>query len=85
MFLSNLKVTQDEYILILCSYLLHHVLLLKKSPFDGINAFAKLEPELWHANIDVQFILDAYVAVTYCSSYITKMDCTKSIVSKKII
>ncbi len=35
---------------------------------------------LWFANIDFQFILDSYVAATYYTSYMTKID--KSITSE---
>lgn len=35
-------------------------------------------PQLWYANIDKQFILDAYVVASYCSSYMTKQDMTLS-------
>ena len=29
---------------------------------------------LWNANIDAQYVLNAYVAASYCSSYMTKVD-----------
>jgi hypothetical protein len=29
---------------------------------------------LWFANIDIQYILDPYAIVTYCTSYMTKID-----------
>ncbi len=35
---------------------------------------------MWFANIDIQFILDPYAAITYCTSYMTKID--KSITSE---
>jgi hypothetical protein len=31
-------------------------------------------PNLWNANTDAQFVLNAYVATSYCSSYMTKVD-----------
>jgi len=35
---------------------------------------------MWFTNIDIQFILDPYATITYCTSYVTKID--KSITSK---
>ncbi len=29
---------------------------------------------MWFANIDIQYILDPYAIVTYCTSYMTKID-----------
>ncbi len=40
---------------------------------------------LWQANIDVQFILDPYVATNYCTSYLTKTDKTITKELKNII
>jgi hypothetical protein len=31
-------------------------------------------PNLWNANTDAQYVLNAYVATSYCSSYMTKVD-----------
>ena len=31
-------------------------------------------PTLWKANIDAQFVLNAYAAAMYCSSYMEKVD-----------
>ncbi len=31
---------------------------------------------LWEANNDIQFILDPYIAASYCTSYFTKIDIT---------
>jgi hypothetical protein len=38
------------------------------------NSFAKDMPNLWNANTDAQYVLNAYVAASYCSSYMTKVD-----------
>ena len=31
-------------------------------------------PFMWNANTDVKYILNAYVATSYCTSYMTKVD-----------
>jgi hypothetical protein len=36
------------------------------------NPFGIHVGNIWQANIDVQFILDPYVATSYCTSYLTK-------------
>ena len=85
MFLQDLQLTKHEYIDLIHSSLLHSVLLLKRNPCDvWINAFAKQIPQLWHANTDAQFILNAHAAATYCSSYMTKMDHSMTSAFKKI-
>ena len=74
-FLNNLQINEIEYILILQSILTQKTVLLQRCPADiWINPFAKQVPQLWYANIDTQFILDAYIATSYCSSYMTKQD-----------
>jgi hypothetical protein len=35
---------------------------------------------LWETNSDIQFILEPYIATSYCTSYLTKID--KTITSK---
>ncbi len=52
-------------------------LFLKKHVKDiRTNAYAIKAVALWEANIDIQFILDPYVAASYCTSYLTKIDRT---------
>jgi hypothetical protein len=31
-------------------------------------------PNLWNANTDAQYVLNAYAAASYCSSYMTKVE-----------
>ena len=84
-FLQDLQLTKHEYIDLIRSSLTRPVLLLKRNPCDvWINAFAKQVPQLWHANTDAQFILNAHAAATYCSSYMTKMDRSMTSAFKKI-
>jgi hypothetical protein len=48
---------------------------LKQIPKNiKINAFSICATHLWFANIDIQFILDPYVAATYYTSYMKKIE-----------
>ena len=70
--LQELQIPRDEYIFLLRSFLTHPTLILKRDPTDiWVNAFAKSIPDLWQANTDAQYVLDAYATAKYVSSYIT--------------
>jgi len=57
-----------------------HIFLKQTPKSIKTKAFSIYVTHLWFANIDIQFILDPYVATTYYTSYMTKID--KSITSK---
>ena len=48
------------------------------------NSFAMNMPHLWDANTDSQYVLNAYVASSYCSSYMTKVDKSMTHTFKRI-
>ncbi|XP_059070801.1 uncharacterized protein LOC131860407 [Cryptomeria japonica] len=74
-FLDEIQITEDQYILALRSTIQRPTLLLQRKPSQiWNNSFAKQMPLLWNANTDAQFILNAYAAAMYCSSYIAKVD-----------
>lgn len=74
-FLDQIQITDDEYILALRSTIQRPTLLLQRKPSQiWNNSFAKQMPLLWNANIDAQFILNAYATAMYCSSYIAKVN-----------
>jgi len=50
-----------------------------------INPFGIHAGNLWEANTDVQFIFDPYAPVSYCTSYLTKIDKTMTKGLKNII
>ena len=84
-FLMDFQLTRDNYILLIRSLLDPSKLIQKRDPSDiWINPFAKSIPKLWQANTDAQFVLDAYAATTYVSSYITKFDCNLTTAFEKI-
>jgi len=80
-FLLNLQLNEEMYILALCSTLQKPTLFLKRKPNDiQTNVYGKHVGPLWEANIDAQFILDPSTVISYCTSYLTKVD--KSITQK---
>jgi len=40
------------------------------------NAYSIKTTTLWEVNTDIQFILDPYVAPSYCTSYLPKIERT---------
>lgn len=72
-FLVKINMTENEYIIAIRSTLLRPTLFLTRKPAHiWNNSFALQIPHLWQANTDAQFVLNAYAAATYCSSYMTK-------------
>jgi hypothetical protein len=74
-FLDEIDLTKSDYILAIQSTLKQTMVFLKQKPSHiWINRFAMDMPNLWNANTDVQYVLNAYVATSYCSSYMTEFD-----------
>ena len=48
------------------------------------NSFAYNMPHLWNENKDAQYVLNAYVVASYCTSYMTKVDRSKTNAFKRI-
>ena len=71
----EIGVTEDEYIQLLQCTVKQPKFFLKWKPSHiWNNIFAKDMPVIWSANTDAQFVLNAYAAASYCSSYMTKID-----------
>jgi hypothetical protein len=50
-------------------------LFLKRKPCDVyINVFSICVGPLWETNTYAQFVLNSYVVITYCISYLIKVD-----------
>jgi hypothetical protein len=65
----------STYIDSLCDKLTKPTLLLKREMKDiRTNVYAIKVAPLWEANPNTQFILDPYVATSYYTSYLTKID-----------
>ena len=72
-FLNKLGLSEIEYIDAICSSLTSPKVFLKRSPSEvRINSYNGIMLTSWEANIDVQFVLDAYSCAAYIVSYISK-------------
>lgn len=72
-FLEKLNLTEDFYIIAVRSSLTAPKLFLKRNVAEiRVNPYNDLMIRCWEANIDVQFILDAYACAAYIVSYISK-------------
>jgi len=71
-FLNQLNLDFPTYIDSLCNKLTKPTFFFKKTHENiRTNAYAIKATTLWEANTDIQFILDPYVAPSYCTSYFT--------------
>jgi hypothetical protein len=74
-FLTELNLTEDEYIqAIQCTLKQPTIFLKRKLSHIWNNSFSKDMPVMWNANTDAQYVLNAYAATSYCTSYMTKVD-----------
>ncbi|XP_056001840.1 uncharacterized protein LOC130048804 [Ostrea edulis] len=72
-FLSELQINVECYIRAVRSSLKQEKIFLKRNPNEvRINAYNSVLLKSWQANMDIQFILDAYACATYIVSYISK-------------
>ena len=72
-FLQKLDMNEHTYINAVRSSLLSPKIFMKRSPSEvRVNPYNKLLLKCWEANLDVQFILDAYACASYIVSYISK-------------
>jgi PIF1-like helicase/Helitron helicase-like domain at N-terminus/Herpesvirus tegument protein, N-terminal conserved region len=73
MFLEEIGMTHEDYILTLRANLAQPRVFLKRTPKDGmINAFNAKTLALHRANMDIQFVLDAFACCSYIINYINK-------------
>ena len=71
--LTNLKVTENNYILAIRSSLVSPTIFLKRQPNElRINNYNPACLAAWRANMDIQFLLDVYACAMYIVSYISK-------------
>jgi hypothetical protein len=74
-FLIELNLTKDEYIqAIQCTLKQPTIFLKRKLSHIWNNIFSKDMPVMWNANTYAQYVLNAYAAASYCTSYMTKVD-----------
>jgi hypothetical protein len=74
-YLYHLNLDENTYILSLRSKLTKpHIFYKWIFRYIKINAFSIDVAHLWFTNIDIQFILDPYATITYCTSYMKKLN-----------
>ena len=72
-FLEDVKLTEEEYIMAVQTSLKTERIFLERKPIESrINPYMKDLLDVWKANHDIQFVLDAYACATYIVSYINK-------------
>ena len=72
-FLQEIKLTEDDYIIAVQTSLKRERIFLERRPIESrINPYMKGLLDVWKANHDIQFVLDAYACATYIVSYINK-------------
>jgi len=72
-FLDALKIDEPTYMAAVRSGISRPTVFLQRKLKDAyINAFNPVIAELWRANMDIQFILDAYACSKYCAAYVSK-------------
>ena len=81
-----MNVTMEEYIYFWRSKISTPTIYLKRNTKDVyINNFNVNLSFAWNANMDIQFILNAYGVASYCTSYMTKLDTTMMKIIKEQI
>ena len=84
--LTQCNLTFDEYKLCLSTMNKSDAVILKRDPKDcWVNGYNPHLLEAWNANIDVSYILNAYGAIVYLTSYITKKEAGLSEYLKTVI
>lgn len=72
-FLKDIDITETDYYNAIRSSLQRDKVFLKRDTSEiRINSYNTLMLKCWQANIDVQFVLDAYSCASYIVSYISK-------------
>ena len=71
--LSQAKINEEEYMNALSYYKKGNNVVLQRTPTEQcINGYNPTILKAWQANIDVQYILDAYACVMHVAAYMTK-------------
>ena len=71
--LTDLNVSENDYLLAIRSSLNCPTIFLKRNPnLLRINNYNAAYLSAWRANMDIQFVLDVYACAIYIVSYISK-------------
>ena len=72
-FLSSIDLSQDDYMKAVQTSIKSEKIFLKRKPIENrINPYIKDMLDVWKANHDIQYVLDAYACAMYIVSYINK-------------
>ena len=72
-FLDQVKMSFSEYELAVRSSIKTCKVFLKRSPSENrVNSYNPTLLEAWEANLDIQYVLDAYACAAYIVSYVSK-------------
>ena len=83
--LTRASVDRDEYIEALQVTKGGNVVLLKREPNEqNINNYNPSVMLAWQANMDIQYVLDAYACVMYVASYIMKTEKSMGVLLKQV-
>ena len=73
--LEAAHVTLDDYIQALLTSKYGQSVILKRQPFEqAVNCYSPTILKMWQANMDIQYVIDAYACVMYITSYILKAE-----------
>ena len=73
--LEAAHVTLDDYIQALATSKYGQSVILKRQPFEQhVNCYSPTILKTWQANMDIQYVIDAYACVMYIASYVLKAE-----------
>ena len=73
--LEAAHVTLDDYIQALATSKYGQSVILKRQPFEQhVNCYSPAILKTWQANMDIQYVIDAYACVMYIASYVLKAE-----------
>ena len=85
-FVDSLKMSDDQYLTAIRFVLHRPTVFLKRLPCEiMINNYNPLALCLWRANMDLQYVVNAYAAASYATCYMTKTDHTTSVLMESTL
>ena len=83
--LTRASVDREEYVEALQVTKAGNVVLLKREPNEQkVNNYNASVMLAWQANMDIQYVLDAYACVMYVASYIMKTEKSMGVLLKQV-
>ena len=79
-FIESLHMSEHDYVTAIRFALHRPTVFLKRRPCEIlINNYNPIALCLWRANMDLQYVVNAYAAASYATTYMTKTDTTTSV------